>query len=222
MPAFLIYPEELRYKEWFDIHNRYSYNFKFGLTQVINKRNLLGVYPEIAFQNGLLSTPFHRVYFDNDDLKVENLPQKRLKGSLGLKLNSFLGGRTILKNELDFYVDDFGVIGFTIANETAFKLNSFVSIAPFFRIYFQKAAKYFAPYKEHSIDQNFYTSDYDLSKFNTYKAGINFRYAPFKYSGKKLVLNELQFRYSFMYRTNNMNAHIISLFINTSFDKENP
>ena len=62
-PVTLIYPVELRYKEWFDIHNRYSYNFKFGFTQVINKRNLLGVYPEVIYQHGLLSTPFHRVFF---------------------------------------------------------------------------------------------------------------------------------------------------------------
>ncbi len=215
-PQYLIYPQELRYKKWFDIHNRYSYNFKFGFTQVINKRNLLGIYPEFIYQNGLLSTPFHRVYFDNDDLKVENLPRQRKKVGLGLKLNSFLGGRTILKNELDFYGDDFGILGFSIANETAIKLNSTISIAPFFRIYFQKASKYFAPYREHSIEQIFYTSDYDLSGFNTYKAGISFRYAPFKYSNKKMTINELQLRYSFLYRTNNLRAHMISLFINTS------
>lgn len=217
-PEKLIYPEELRYKNWFDIHNRYSYNLKLGLTQVINKRNLLGIYPEIAYQQGLLATPFHRVYFSNGDLKVENLPRQRLKGGLGIKLNSFLGGRTILMNELDFYIDDFGILGFSIANETAIKLNSMISFAPFLRVYIQKASKYFAPYQAHSIEQNFYTSDYDLSGFNTYKAGINFRYAPFKYSGKKMALNELQLRYSFLFRTNNLRAHIISLFINTSFD----
>ena len=216
-PVGLIYPEELRYKDWFDIHNRYSYNLKLGFTQVINKRNLLGIYPEFAYQHGLLSTPFHRVYFSNGDLKVENLPTKRLKGSLGLKLNTFLGGRTILKNEMDFFADDFGIIGFSVANETAFKLNSLVSMAPFFRLYFQKGTKYFAPFQEHSIEQVFYTSDYDLASFNTYKAGINFRYAPFKYKGKKLAFNELQLRYSFMYRTNVLRSHIISLFIRTSF-----
>jgi hypothetical protein len=208
----------LRYKKWFDIYNRHSYNLKFGFTQVINKRNILGVYPEFIYQKGLLSTPFHRVYFNNGDLKVENLPQQRRKGILGFKLNSFIGGRTILKNELDFYADDFGILGFAIANETAVKLNRIISIAPFFRVYFQKGTKYFAPYRVHSIEQDFYTSDYDLSSFNTYKAGINFRYAPFKYSGKKLAFNELQLRYSFMYRTNNLRAHIISFFINTSFD----
>ena len=221
-PVRLIYPVELRYKNWFDIHNRYSYNFKFAFTQVINKKNILGVFPEIVYQHGLLSTPFHRVYFNDGDLKVENLPMQRLKGSLGIKLNSFLGGRTILKNELDFYGDTFGLIGFSIANETAIKLNTTISLAPFFRIYFQKASKYFAPYREHSIEQEFYTSDYDLSSFNTYKIGINFRYAPYKYSIEKLALNELQLRYSFMYRTNNLRAHIISLFINTSFYKEPP
>ena len=221
-PVTLIYPEELRYKDWFDIHNRYSYNFKFAFTQILNKKNILGLFPEIVYQHGLLSTPFHRVYFDNGDLKVENLPMQRFKGSLGLKLNSFLGGRTILRNELDFYGDTYGIFGFSIANETAFKLNSTVSLAPFFRIYFQKASKHFAPYREHSIEQEFYTSDYDLSRFNTFKLGINFRYAPFKYAIKKLALNELQLRYSYMHRSNDLQAHIISLFIHTAFYKEPP
>ncbi len=219
-PVRLIYPEELRPREWFNIHNRYSYNFKFGFTQVINKRNLLGIYPAFIYQHGLLSTPFHRVYFNNGDLKVENLPHQRIKGILGFKLNSFVGGNTILKNELDFYADDFGILGLAIANETVFKLNSIVSIAPFIRLYFQKSSKYFAPYREHSIEQDFYTSDYDLSKFNTYKAGINLRYAPFKYLSKKFAFNELQLRYSLTYRTNNLTAHIISFFINTSFESK--
>ena len=219
-PVTLIYPAELRYKDWFDIHNRYSYNFKFGFTQIINKKNLLGIYPEIIYQHGLLSTPFHRVFFNNGDLKVENLPRQRLKGSLGLKLNSFVAGRLIMKNELDLYADDFGILGFAVANETAIKFNSVLSIAPFVRLYFQQEAKYFAPYKEHVTDQTFYTSDFDLASFNTYKVGINFRYAPFKYSGKKMALNEIQLRYAFMYRTNNLKANIISLFINTSFDSK--
>ena len=219
-PVTLIYPEELRYKEWFDIHNRYSYNFKFGFTQIINKKNLLGVYPEVIYQHGLLSTPFHRVFFNDGDLRVENLPRQRLKGSLGLKLNSFVAGRFILKNEIDLYADDFGVLGIALANETAIKLNSIYSIAPFIRIYFQQEADYFAPYQQHSIEQPFYTSDYDLSSFNTYKVGINLRYAPFKYVGKKMAFNEIHLRYAFMHRTNNLQAHIISLFISTSFEKK--
>ena len=118
---------------------------------------------------------------------------------------------------MDLYADDFGILAFAIANETAIKLNSLISISPFIRIFFQNGSRYFAPYRQHSIEQEFYTSDYDLSSFNTYKAGINFRYAPFKYSGKKLGFNELQLRYSFLYRTNNLSAHVLSFFINTSF-----
>src|SRR5579862_1696736 len=48
-PVKLIYPVELRYKNWFNIYRRYSYNFKNAFTQVLNKRMILGLYPEVAY-----------------------------------------------------------------------------------------------------------------------------------------------------------------------------
>jgi hypothetical protein len=214
-PVKLIYPQEVRDVDWFKVKTRQSYNLKLAFTQVINRRNIIGVFPTLSMQHGLLATPFHRVYFiDMADPKVENLPGRRLKASLGLKLNSFIGGRTILRNLVDAYTDDFGIKGLAFENETSVKLNAIWTLTPFARIYFQKGSRYFAAYKMHSQDEVYYTSDYDLSDFTTYKAGLGLRFAPFRQMGKNNVFNEWTLRYAYLYRTNGLSAHMITCVLN--------
>lgn len=209
-PRSLIYPSELRYREWYDEYRRRSYNVKFGITQVINKRMIVGIYPEINYQHGLLATPFHRVYFNDNSLKPEQLPSDRFKGILGIKTNSFAGSKTILKNGLDLYIDNFGVFGIALENETAVKLNYLVTLSPSLRFYHQEASKYFAPFQQHIASEKFYTSDYDLSGFNSFKAGMGFRYAPYKKIGRRYAFNDVQLRYAYYQRSNRLKAHIIS------------
>jgi len=212
-PVKLIYPVELRYKEWANTYRRDSYNFKFGFTQVINPRLVLGVFPEFAFQKGLLATTFHRVYFNNDSLKVENLPGDRYKVPVGIRLNYFAGSRTILKLNYGFYWDSFGILGNSIELEAAIKTSPQWTVSPFLRFYNQSGSEYFKPYKQHSISERFYTSDYDLSSFQSYKAGINLRYLPSAYLSKRISFDELNLRYSYFHRSNGLNAHMMTLAI---------
>lgn len=219
-PTRLIYPQELRNTEWFDIYKRTAFNFKLGLTQIINKRNIIGFYPELGYQEGLLSTPFHRVYFNDGTLRVENLPQRKLKGSLAVKWNSFVGDRIVLKNKANIYKDDFGVMALALEHTSAIKLNSPITIAPFFKLFFQKGTPYFAPWRGHATDEVYYTSDYDLSSFQTYTLGLNLRHAPQRYIRKQFLFHEMQVRYSFSYRTDGLSGHIISIsFSGTKFEK---
>ncbi|MDQ6478675.1 DUF3570 domain-containing protein [Dyadobacter sp. LHD-138] len=210
-PVRLIYPVELRNKQWFDNYRRESYNFKFGFTQVINPRLVLGIFPEFAYQQGLLATPFHRVYFNNDSLKVENLPGDRYKVPVGVRLNYFMGSRTILKLNYGFYWDSFNIQGNSIELEAAIKTSPQWTISPFFRFYNQSGSAYFRPYKEHLISEKYYTSDYDLASFQSYKAGINLRYLPSAYLTKRISFDELNLRYGFFHRSNGLNAHMLTL-----------
>lgn len=97
-PVTLVYPVELRDSIWFDIYMRYSYNFTFDIQHDINRRMNIGIFPGIIFQQGLLSTPFHRFYFAGaTKAVVENLPRSRIKLPLGIQLNIFVGARTVLQ-----------------------------------------------------------------------------------------------------------------------------
>ncbi|MDZ7849014.1 MAG: hypothetical protein U5L96_21105 [Owenweeksia sp.] len=109
-PAFLIearelvYPQELRGKEWFNIYHRHSYNLSIDYRHDLNKRMSLSLYPTYVYQQGLLSTPFHRVYFNGIALpRVENLPHQRHQGAIGLQLNAFIRPRLILRNFYQYY-----------------------------------------------------------------------------------------------------------------------
>ncbi len=207
----LVYPEELRYMEWYDVYKRRTYNIKLGFTQVLSKKISLGIFPEFIYQNGLLATPFHRVYFNDNTLRVENLPAKHFKFPLAIKLNAFLGTRFILKSQYSFYADNFGVIGNAIEVESAVKIVPQFTLSSFFRFYHQSGSKYFKPYKEHTTEEIFYTCDYDLSRFNSYKAGFDLKFYPIGKAKKKAFIDNVLLRYSFYYRSNNLQAHIVSL-----------
>ena len=217
----LVYPVELRAVDWFDIHKRNSYNVSAGIYQVINKRIAVGFYPGIAYQKGLLSTPFHRVYFSEGMTRVENLPQERLKIPLGLQLNTFLGTKCILRAYYRFYWDDFDVQSNTISAEVAIKVSRTWTVTPFVRTYFQRAASYFKPYAEHRSDQRYFTSDYDLSKFYSIKNGVAIRYAPFL-KGKKWMFRDVEMRYANYHRSDGLTSHMVTLLFGFEFDRNEP
>lgn len=210
-PVKLIYPIELRYKDWYNTYLRNSYNLKLGFSQIINKRNIAGVYPEISYQRGLLATPFHRVYFNDGSLQVERFPDQRWKGALAIKLNSFIGGRVILKNTLNPYTDSFGILAMAVEHETAMKVNPAFTLLANVRWYKQRASRYFKPYQEHSPSETYFTSDYDLSAFYSYNVGVGAKYNPVGSPEKRWSSRGMLFRYNYMHRSNGLDAHIISI-----------
>lgn len=210
-PKDLVYPYELRYKEWFDIYRRTSYNLSFALFQVINDRTQLGIYPELVYQKGLLSTPYHRVYFNDGGERVENLPRERWKLPIGFQLNRFVGGRWIVKAKYRFYWDSYGIVAHTFQLEMPVKITPQFSVAPNARFYTQSAADYFQPYAQHNATEQYYTSDYDLSRFNSYELGVAFRYAPHSRIWRKYFFKEAELRYAYYKRSDALAAHILSV-----------
>jgi hypothetical protein len=209
----LIYPAEMRHQKWFDAYRRTSYNLSFSLYQVINRRMSVGFYPGVAYQSGLLSTPFHRVYFIDETGRVENLPRSRFKVPVRIQLNTFIGSRWILRTYYRYYWDDFGITAHTLSAESPVKLSRIVTLIPFVRVYRQTAADHFKPYGLHEVDQEYYTSDYDLSQLESYKTGLGIRYAP--HSGKgNTIFKEAEIRYAFYKRSDDLTANMISLFLN--------
>jgi hypothetical protein len=220
-PVELIYPYELRDTSWFSIYRRQSYNLDLAFYQVINKRMQLAIYPELVYQHGLLSTPYHRVYFNDQKgtERVENLPLQRWKVPFALQWNAFVGGRTILRLYYRWYWDDWGIQAQTLQLEAPIKLNPTFSLAPLLRFYTQTAAFYFRPYKEHSLTEAFYTSDYDLSKFHACKAGLTLRYAPQKSFTTHFDIDAISLRYDFYKRSEGLSADIISLLLDLGHTK---
>ncbi|MFM6915113.1 MAG: DUF3570 domain-containing protein [Aquirufa sp.] len=192
---------------------RNSFNASFGLSQVINQRLQVMAIIEPSYQEGLLSTPFHRVYFTNGNETLEKLPGTRFKLPIGLRLSYFMGDQTVIRAFYRAYVDDWGMTAHTANLEVPFKVTPFFSISPFYRFNAQTAVKYFKPYAEHLTSESFYTSDYDLSAFTSQFVGAGLRLAT---PGGILGIpnwNSLEVRYGYYSRSNGMIGHSLTMHI---------
>lgn len=191
--------------------NRNSYSGSLSYSQIINQRFQVMLISELIYQQGYLGLPFHRVYFTDNSVHVENLPDTRIKIPIGIRASYFLGDKVILRGFYRYYHDDWGLNAHTISLETPIKINPFISVAPFYRYYTQTAVDFFSPYKIHKSADEFYTSNYDLSKFNSQFFGAGFRITPAKGVFGIQKLNMLELRYGHYTRTTGMNSDIVSL-----------
>ncbi|HAN17045.1 MAG TPA: hypothetical protein DCQ24_00100 [Bacteroidales bacterium] len=170
----------------FSNKSRNSYSLGFGLSQVLSK-NLQTLFAlDLVFQQGLLSTPYQRIYFsDIEDSFIEDfqladaielLPDTRLKVALGNRMSYYINEYIVLRSFYRYYFDDWGIISHTASLEIPVKFADKFTLYPSYRYYSQTAADYFAPYEKHVSTERFYTSDYDLSGFyaNQYGFGITY------------------------------------------------
>lgn len=166
---------------------------------------------DVVHQQGFLSLPFYRVYFQDGSVHQERLPDSRLKIPIGFRANYFLGDRFVIRTYYRFYKDDWGISSHTINLEVPVKITPFLSISPFYRYYTQSAVDYFAPYAAHAASDEFYTSNYDLSKFNSNFLGAGVRIMPPRGVLGIQRLNMLELRYGHYSKNINMSANIVSL-----------
>jgi hypothetical protein len=190
---------------------RNSFNASFVLSQVVNTRLQLALLLDLAYQHGLLGTSYQRVWFTDNSLRYENMPDNRYKLPVGIRASYFLGDRVVLKGFYRYYWDTWDLRANTVELEMPVKLTPFLSVAPFGRYYQQTAAKYFAPYKAHTIDEDYYTSDYDLSKFDSQYYGVNLRLTSADGILGMKVFNALELRYGHYNRSDGLYSNMIAV-----------
>jgi hypothetical protein len=166
---------------------------------------------DIVSQQGYLGLPFYRVYFSDGTVHQENLPDNRLKIPLGFRASYFLGDKVVIRSYYRYYSDDWGIHSHTANVEVPVKITPFLSVSPFYRFYNQTAVKYFAPYKQHTAQDTYYTSNYDLSKFNSSFLGAGIRITPPKGVFGLQHFNMLELRYGHYVKNIGLNANSISL-----------
>ena len=207
----MIYPIEQRDGKNGGTESRNTYSATASYSQIINTRLQVLFLLDLAYQDGFLSLPFNRVYFDDTSVGIEKLPNSRLKYPASVRLNYFLGDRLIIRTFYRYYADDWGLKAHTAEIETPFKITPFVSISPFYRYYTQTSVDFFSGYAAHSKAEQFYTSDYDLSKFNSHFGGAGLRIiSPDGILGIK-KFNMLELRYGHYSRQTGLVSNILSL-----------
>ncbi len=207
----------------FEKETRNSYSLSLGLSQILGKRLQGAVFIDLVSQNGLLSTPFQRVYFGDtpaffiEDFQladdVERLPDTRFKIPIGARLNYYLSDRFILRTYYRFYTDDWGITAHTANLEIPIKLSDRFTIYPVYRYYTQTAADYFYVKDAAQSSFDFYTSDYDLSRYDANQYGMGIRYKDIFAKAKIFTfgLKTLDLRVNKYDRSDGLNAFIVSL-----------
>tara|TARA_R110002051_G_scaffold4124_1_gene21797 strand:- start:143232 stop:144572 length:1341 start_codon:yes stop_codon:yes gene_type:complete len=165
---------------------RNSYSLGLGFSQILHKNVQGSLALDVVQQNGLLSTPFQRVYFadvadsfiDNFQLAdaIERLPDSRFKVALGGRLNWYLNERFTVRTFYRYYFDDWGITSHTASIEVPIKIAEKFTLYPSYRFYNQTAADYFRPYQEAVSTDQFYTTDYDLSEYSANQFGLGVSY----------------------------------------------
>ncbi len=191
---------------------RNTFAGSLSLTHVVNKNLQFAVIADGVAQNGYLSLPFYRVYFKGQDsAKIEHLPGTRYKLPLGIRLNYFLGDKIILRSYYRYYTDSWGITAHTASLEVPYKVSSFFSISPFYRFYIQTASPYFAPYGQHSTEDEYYTSNYDYSAFRSQYFGVNIKITPRNGVFNIPAFNTMEIRYGRYVQTTGLQANNIGV-----------
>ena len=206
----------------FDDTSRNSYSLGFGFSQILSKNLQGSLALDLVQQNGLLSTPFQRVYFSDkqdyffDDFQladdVERLPDTRFKIALGGRLNYYINSVFVLRSYYRYYTDDWGITSHTASLELPVKLGDKFTIYPSYRFYNQTAADQFGAYETHLSTDAFYTSDYDLSKYNANQFGFGLNYTDIfaKFHIFQFGLKSIDLKYYNYKRNTGLSSNIIT------------
>lgn len=199
------------------VNPRNSFNLSLTLSQIVNERLQVSLIVEPNMQKGQLATPYQRVYFNTttpDSVRVEKLPTQRWKLPIGVRANYFFGDNVIGRAFYRFYIDEWGLKAHTLELEAPVKINPFLSVTPSYRYYRQNGVSYFAPKSQHKLTNEFYTSDYDLSKLQSHSFGANIRWKPINGVFGMKHFSKIELRYQHYQRTTAvLSANIVSLYL---------
>lgn len=205
-----------------DKKNRNSYALSFSFSQVLTPKIQFSLFADLLQQQGLLSTPYQRIYFaDRDNFfindfqladDIERLPDSRFKIPLGTRWNFYLNEKITIRTYFRYYWDNWGIDSQTANIEIPIKISERFTIYPMYRYYTQNKSKYFAPYEQHFSTEEYYTSDYDLSTFNANQYGAGINYTDIFLGSKiwKFGLKNIDLRFNHYSRSDGLEANIIS------------
>ena len=186
----LIYPIEFRRRngaQWrgpLEDNVRQTYVLSLVYSRILTRRIQFALATDVVVMEGLLSTPFHRIYYQGnadqtlDANDIERLPHTRYKLPVSLRVNYKPNDVLVIRSLWRYYLDSWGVRAPSLDLELAYDVSEAWTLMPFGRYYYQQGARYYAEFAEHLPSEEYYTSDYDLATLSTVKAGIGLRYAP--------------------------------------------
>lgn len=217
---------------------RNTYSLSLSFSQILSKNAQFSVFLDVVHQQGWLANPLQRVYFgdvanyyvgnavtipnytdsSNTDVfqladDIERLPDNRLKIPVGFRFNYYINEVFTVRTYYRYYFDDWGIQSNTASIELPIKVSQKFTLYPSFRYYNQTEADYFGNYEENVSTDEFYTSDYDLSKFTANQYGFGISYTDIFSSAHlwKLGLKSIDFKFNNYQRNTGLSANYFGL-----------
>ncbi|MCE1199083.1 MAG: DUF3570 domain-containing protein [Marinilabiliales bacterium] len=224
------------FKAW-NSKGRNSYTLSFFASQIMTPKLQAAFFFDLVVQQGMLSTPYHRIYFadkpnyyigtvsdipiyttpDNHGVyqladDIERLPQSRYKFPVGARLNYYINEWLVLRSYYRYYYDNWGLRAHTVSLDLPVRFSQAFSLTPSLRYYTQNQVDYFAPFEKHLSTESYYTSDYDLSKFNSmqYSLALNYTDIFGKLRVAGIGFKNANIRFSHYARNDGLDANIVS------------
>lgn len=221
-----------------DNKSRNTYSVSLLFSQILNKNTQFAFFIDLIKQEGWLANPLQRVYFsDRDNFyignpssisfytsklnkdvfhladDIERLPSTRIKVPVGIRFNYFLNENLTLRSYYRYYSDDWKINSHTLNLELPIKLSDNFTFYPSYRFYSQSKSKYFESYDKHISSSKYYTSDYDLSKFNSNQLGFGLKYVDIftKLKVWEIGLKSVDLNYSNYKRNSDFKSNIVSM-----------
>lgn len=189
---------------------RKSVDASISLSQVMTPKLQASLILDAAYQNGFLSTPFHRVYLNDGSLVKEVLPDTRYKLPIGLRMNWMITDKIVSRNFYRFFKDSWGMKSHTIQTELPIRFSSALVVGPYARYYKQSGNKYFGAFETLKSGSPYVSSDYDLSDFSSSLIGISGKYNTFK-QGKYVALSSIELRAGIYKRSDGLKSWIVTV-----------
>lgn len=217
---------------------RNSFALSVSFSQILGKNTQMSVFADVVRQQGWLSNPMQRVYFadvpnyfignpasipyyttsQNADVfmladDIERLPDNRLKIPVGIRLNHYFNEILTVRTYYRYYFDDWGLRSHTASVELPIKISQNFTLYPSYRYYTQNQIDYFAPFDAHLSTEQYYTSDYDLSKYDAHQYGFGISYTDIftKFKTWRFGLKSIDLKYNNYQRSTGLKANYFGI-----------
>ncbi len=157
-------------------------NYRLGISQVVTRNMLLGIYYEAIVDEGFLNNPYRQVrYVDPNSasgyaFESEVYPRTRASNAIAFRSRYHLPYRAAVYGGYRFFTDTWGIdahnfdLGYTHPIKNAWILDLS------YRFYTQTSADFFNDLFPYQSAQNFLARDKELSTFNSHTLRLSVSY----------------------------------------------
>ena len=157
-------------------------NYRLGVSQVMTRNMLLGVYYEAIVDEGFLNNPYRQVRYEDPNsatgysFQAEVYPRTRSSNAVAFRTRYHLPYRAAVHGGYRFFGDSWGIdahnidVGYTHPFREAWVFDLS------YRYYTQTAAEFFSDLFPYESAQNFLARDKELSTFNSHTIRLGASY----------------------------------------------